>query len=55
MKRYVDGQANVIQHDGSHKCIIRGKDDQQWEQPKKRLAIVPFWSVTNRSCGDLAK
>jgi len=55
MRKYVDGQAYVIQDDGSHKCIIRGKDDQQWEQPKKRLAIVPLWSIMNRSYGDLAK
>jgi len=50
----VDGQVDVIQDDGSHKCIIRGKDDQQWKQPR-RLAIVPLWSITNRSYGDLAK
>lgn len=54
MKRYVDRQADVIQDDGIHKCIIRRKDDQQWEQPR-RLAIVPLWSITNRSYGDLAK
>jgi hypothetical protein len=41
MKRYVDRQADVIQDDGIHKCIIRRKDDQQWEQPR-RLAIVPL-------------
>jgi len=29
MKIHVDGQAYVIQDDGSHKCIIRGKDDPQ--------------------------
>jgi hypothetical protein len=42
MKRYVDKQVDVIQDDGSHKCIIRGNDDQQWEQPRRDLQLYHF-------------
>ncbi len=30
---YVDEQVGVGQNDGKNKCIINGKDEQQWECP----------------------
>ncbi len=34
---YVDEQENVGHDDGGRKCIIRGKDEQQWECLRRDL------------------
>jgi hypothetical protein len=34
---YVDEQISMGQDDGIRKCIIKGKDEQQWEHPMKDL------------------
>jgi len=52
---YVDEQGGLEQDDGKRKCIIKGKDEQQWECPKNIFVIVLPKSMTNNSCGDSAK
>jgi hypothetical protein len=34
---YVDEQGVLEQDDGRKKCIIKGKDEQQWEHPRRDL------------------
>jgi hypothetical protein len=34
---YVDEQINMGQDDDIRKCIIKGKDEQQWEHPMRDL------------------
>jgi hypothetical protein len=34
---YVDEQISMGQDDGIRKCIIKGKDEQQWEHPMRDL------------------
>ncbi len=34
---YVDEQGGLEQDDGRKKCIIKGKDEQQWECPRRDL------------------
>ncbi len=41
---YVDEQGGLEQDDGKRKCIIKGKDEQQWECPKRNLQL--YYSET---------